>query len=139
MQVSAPVLALGYVVGIAASSVSCVMIFRHSHLRLCRPDYLRDYLAFTAPIAVSLLLVTAVEYLDKVIIGFSFDGREVGYYTASAGVIWTFSNLGKSLNTVILPKLSEYRGSESGRAEMQGMIWKTERYLALFSQSWSSC
>ena len=131
MQVSAPVLALGYVVGIAASSISCVMIFRHSHLRLCRPDYLRDYLAFTAPIAVSLLLVTAVEYLDKVIIGFSFDGREVGYYTASAGVIWTFSNLGKSLNTVILPKLSEYRGSESGRAEMQGMIWKTERYLAL--------
>lgn len=131
LQVSTPVLATGYVLGILVSLAACVYMFRHSRVRLCRPEYLRDYLTFTAPIAVSMLLVTAVEYLDKVIIGFSFDGTEVGYYTAAGGVIWTFSNLGKSLNTVILPKLSEYRGKGGDNSELQGMIWKTERYLSL--------
>lgn len=131
MQVSAQVLSAGYVIGVVASVASCILLARHSHLRLTRPEYLRDYAVFTAPIAVSFLLVTVVEYLDKVIIGFSFDSSEVGYYTAAAGIIWTFSNLGKSLNTVILPKLSEYRIRGDAGDEVQGMVWKTERYLAL--------
>lgn len=130
-EVSAATLSLGYLFGIGVSFVSCLILFRKGHPRLCRPEYLREYVVFTAPIAISFLMVTAVEYLDKVIIGFSFDAREVGYYTAAAGVIWTFSNLGKSLNTVVLPQLSEYRSHENGNEEMQRMVWNTERYLAL--------
>lgn len=130
-EVSADILCLGYIVGIVASSLMTLRLLRGSGVRLCRPEYLREYAAFTAPIAASLLMVTVVEYLDKVIIGFSFDGREVGYYTAAAGVIWTFTTLGKSLNTVILPQLPKYLAEDGGKKKVQSMIWKTERYLAL--------
>ena len=132
-QVTAIVLSMGYVVGICISVLSCVVLFRKARPRLCRPDYLRDYVMFTAPIAVSMLMVTAVEYMDKVIIGFSFDSREVGYYTAAAGVIWTFANLGKSLNTVMLPQLSKYHDAENGKEEVRRIVWGTERYLAMIS------
>lgn len=130
-QVSTEILCSAYVAGIIVSSVASVYLTRGSGVRLCRPGYMRDYMSFTAPIMISMLMVTIVEYLDKVIIGFEFDGREVGYYTAAAGVIWTFTTLGKSLNTVILPQLPKYMAMEDGRVRVQGMIWKTERYLAV--------
>lgn len=132
-QVSALVLSFGYVFGIIVSVVSCIWLFRRERPHLCRPEYLREYVKFTAPIAVSMLMVTVVEYMDKVIIGFSFDTLEVGYYTAAAGIIWTFANLGKSLNTVMLPHLSKCRDSENAVEQVSRIVWGTERYLAMIS------
>ncbi len=130
-EVSAPVLSMGYLIGVCASLSVSVWMLRRTRPHLCRPAYIREYIRFTAPVAVSMLMVTVVEYMDKVIIGFSFDGREVGYYMAAAGIIWTFTNLGRTLNTVVLPQLPRYLREERGSEKVQHIVSTTERYLAI--------
>jgi O-antigen/teichoic acid export membrane protein len=131
MQVSATVLSTAYVIGIAASISAALLLTRNLKIRLVRPTMFREYLGFAAPLIISSLLLTVLDFVDKVMIGLSGSTLEVGYYTAAMGVVFVFISLGGSLNNVILPQLSRPETVRTP-SKMEGLIWTSQKYLMMF-------
>ena len=127
---SALILSTGYVVGIVFSIVLAVFLFRGMGYRLSRPKYLKEYVKFAKPIALGLLLITAITYLDKVLVGVYWGDLEVGYYTAAFGIVGAAATLGVALNYVLLPKFSELFSS-GDRSAVKSILWKAEKFIAL--------
>jgi O-antigen/teichoic acid export membrane protein len=131
MQVSATVLSSAYVIGIIASASTALLLTRNLKVRLVRPTMFREYLSFAAPLIISSLFLTVLDFVDKVIIGLSGSTLEVGYYTAAMGVAYVFISLGGSLNNVILPQLSKPETVRTP-SKMEGLIWMSQKYLMMF-------
>ena len=130
MQVSVTVLSLAYLMGTLVSLAMTLLFFRRPKIRLVRPKYIREYAMFAAPLSVSMVLLSALNYLDKVLIGIYDGSLEVGYYAAALGVVWAFTSFGDSLNRIILPHLSKFDlyDKDSGAEEV---IWRSEKYMAM--------
>lgn len=130
MGVSATTLSLGYVVGIAASLLIAIYLFRKIGFKLTKPIYLKEYVEFAKPIAIGLLLVTAITFIDKVVVEFFCGSIELGYYTATLGVVYAATAIGIALNYVLLPKLSDLF-STGEREAAQEVLWKSEKYISI--------
>jgi O-antigen/teichoic acid export membrane protein len=131
MQVSAAVLSSAYMIGIVASASVALVLARNLKIRLVRPTMFREYLSFAAPLIISSLFLTVLDFVDKVMIGLSGSTLEVGYYTAAMGVAFVFISLGGSLNNVILPQLSKPETVRTP-SKMEGLIWMSQKYLMMF-------
>ena len=127
---TASILSMGYVVGAAFSLFIALYLFRTLHYKPTKPAYLRDYVFFAKPIAVGLLLVTAISFIDKVIIEFFWNTTELGYYTATFGVVYAATAIGVALNYVLLPKFSELF-SIKDRKSVENVLWKSEKYISM--------
>lgn len=130
MQVSVTVLSSAYLAGTLVSLAMTILFFRRPKVTFVRPKYIREYAMFAAPLSVSMVLLSALSYLDKVLVGIYDGSLEVGYYAAAMGVVWAFTSFGDSLNRIILPHLSKYDlyDKESGAEEV---IWRSEKYMAM--------
>ncbi|NLL94284.1 MAG: oligosaccharide flippase family protein [Thermoplasmatales archaeon] len=125
---SAIQLSLAYTVGGIVSLAVSILLLKMIKVRLVRPAYIRMYLRFAAPLAVSIALVSFVNSFDKVIVGAFHGTMEVAYYAAISGIVWGFSMLSNSLNAVMLPHLARYDFDED-RAPVRNLLWRTEKYL----------
>jgi len=124
------VLSSAYLAGTLVSLAMTILFFRRPKVTFVRPKYIREYAMFAAPLSVSMVLLSALSYLDKVLVGIYDGSLEVGYYAAAMGVVWAFTSFGDSLNRIILPHLSKYDlyDKESGAEEV---IWRSEKYMAM--------
>ncbi len=127
MGVDAITLSMGYVLGIAASVAVTTYLYHRCDLHLERPRFFREYAVFAAPIAFSIMSVSVIEYLDKVLIGFFGTPLDVGNYTAAFGVVGAFTTLGASLNNILLPHLSKDGVSAEKDTDT---VWMIEKYLS---------
>ena len=124
--VDAVTLSTAYIVGTAVSCVVSIAMVWKVGLRPSKPLYIREYVAFAIPLAAALILTSVVTNLDKVIIGLSYEPIEVTFYSTAVGLIASFTSIGISLNTVLLPHLSHTMDS-SKRTE--STIWGLERMM----------
>jgi len=130
MKVSPAVLSLAYLLGTLISFSLAVYLFRRPRIRLVRPVYIKEYIRFAAPLSFSILLISSLDYLDKVLVGIYSGSLEVGFYAASMGIVWAFTSFGGSLNRIMLPHLSRIdigKNPEEGERAM----WTAERYMAM--------
>ena len=130
MRVSPEVLSLAYLFGILISFTLALYLFRKPRLKLVRPAYIKEYVMFAAPLSFSVLLMSSIEYLDKVLVGVYGGSLEVGFYAASMGVVWAFTSFGGSLNKIMLPHLSKM-DIKKNPGEGEKIMWTTERYMAM--------
>lgn len=133
MYVDAVVLSSSYVIATAISGLLSIIMIHQVGLRLKKPIYIREYAVFAAPLAVALVLASVVSNLDKVIIGLFYDSMEVSYYSTAVGMIATFTAVGVSLNTVLLPLLSKNTTDKKtkDKADIEKTIWGLERSLCI--------
>lgn len=131
MQVSAGVLSSAYLIGMIIAAITSLALCRNNKIRLVRPTMFREYMRYTAPLVISSLTLMIVEALDKVMIGFSGDALEVGYYAAAMGAVVAVVMLGSSMNNVILPQLSSPEMTSS-RSKSEGLVWMSQKYLLMF-------
>lgn len=129
MGVDAVTLCTAYVVGIVVSVCATLLMLRNTGLRLRRPTLIGKYAAFAAPLAISIMSIAFIEYLDKVLIGIYHGSLETGYYTAAFGVVGAFTTLGTSLNNTLLPHLSKTSGGDRSGAE--NTLWMAEKYISV--------
>ncbi len=127
--VNAVVLSQAYVLATVVSVIISFYMVYQAKLNLVRPKYLREYTVFAMPLAIGLIMTTAVTYLDKVIVGLFFESIEVTYYSTAVGLIATFTTIGVSLNNVLLPHLS--KNIKDGESPQQ-TIWSLERAMLIF-------
>lgn len=69
MQVSVTVLSSAYLAGTLVSLAMTILFFRRPKVTFVRPKYIREYAMFAAPLSVSMVLLSALSYLDKVLVG----------------------------------------------------------------------
>jgi len=126
MYVGPITLSSAYVIATSISVVVSIYLIWKEGMRPVRPKYLREYAVFAMPLAAALILTSVVSNLDKVIVGLFYESIEVTYYSTAVGTIATFTSIGVSLNTVLLPHLSKnIQDSE----QTQKTIWDLERLL----------
>ncbi|NLN72284.1 MAG: oligosaccharide flippase family protein [Thermoplasmatales archaeon] len=130
MMVSRAILSLAYLFGTLISLFLSIYLFRKPKIRLVRPTYIREYARFAAPLSFSILLISSVDYLDKVLVGVYGGSLEVGFYAASMGVVWAFTSFGASLNKIMLPHLSKMDVKKNPK-EGEKVMWVAERYMAM--------
>lgn len=130
LKVSPTVLSLAYLFGTLISFILALYLFRRPKMRLVRPAYIKEYIMFAAPLSFSILLMSSIEYLDKVLVGIYGGSLEVGFYAASMGVVWAFTSFGGSLNKIMLPHLSKI-DIKKNPEEGENIMWTAERYMAM--------
>ncbi|AIZ57026.1 polysaccharide biosynthesis protein [Candidatus Methanoplasma termitum] len=127
---SATVLSFGYVAGAVFSIIIALYLFRKIGYRPVAPSYVKDYLLFAKPVAIGLLLIAAMSFIDRVMVG-SFCGTdELGYYSVAMGVAFAATSIGLALNYVLLPKFSELV-SVNEHDSLKNILWSSEKYLSL--------
>lgn len=130
MCVSADVLSMGYVLGIISSIAIAAYLFRGLKFKYVKPIYVKDYISFAKPVAVGLLLVTSITFIDKLFVE-HFDGiMELGYYSAAMGIVYAVTAIGVALNFILLPQMSEMFISKK-HEELRDVLWKSEKYISM--------
>ena len=119
-------LSTAYVIATSISVIVSIILIWREGMRLVRPKYLREYMVFAAPLAAALILTSAVSNLDKVIVGLFYESIEVTYYSTAVGTIATFTAIGVSMNTVLLPHLSK---NVEDSAHTEKTLWGLERLM----------
>lgn len=127
---SAAVLSAGYVAGAAFSVLVALYLFRKVGYRPVRPSYLKDYIVYAKPIVVGVLLVAAISFVDKVIVGFFWNSAELGYYTVALGVAYAATAIGVAINYLLLPKFSELF-SAGDWDSVKSTLWGAEKYISI--------
>ncbi len=126
MYVGPITLSSAYVIATSISVVVSIFLIWKEGMRPVKPKYLKEYVVFAAPLAAALILTSVVSNLDKVIVGLFYESIEVTYYSTAIGTIATFTAIGVSLNTVLLPHLSK---NVEDTYQTQTTIWNLERLL----------
>ena len=129
MHSNACTLSMAYLVGIVLSMISCLYMMRNTGIRIVKPVFIKKYAIFAAPLAISIMAIAVIEYLDKVMIGLCQGSQEVGFYTAAFGVVAAFTTLGTSLNNVLLPHIS--KSGEHDHENIQNTLWMSEKYVSM--------
>ncbi|MBR4202564.1 MAG: oligosaccharide flippase family protein, partial [Candidatus Methanomethylophilaceae archaeon] len=119
-------LSTAYVIATSISVIVSIILIWREGMRPVRPKYLREYMVFAAPLAAALILTSAVSNLDKVIVGLFYESIEVTYYSTAVGTIATFTAIGVSMNTVLLPHLSK---NVEDSAHTEKTLWGLERLM----------
>jgi len=130
MGASAVLLSFGYVIGAVCALIVSFILFRSLKVRLVRPAFFKEYVSFTAPIALSVALIAVVSYLDKVLIGAFHNEMEVGYYAAAAGIVISLFSLGLVMNSILLSHMSRLMGEEKVD-DVHNTLWVAQKYLAI--------
>ncbi|MBQ7978558.1 MAG: oligosaccharide flippase family protein, partial [Candidatus Methanomethylophilaceae archaeon] len=126
--VDAITLSTAYVIGTAVSGVVSFILIWREGLRFVKPIYLKEYSTFAMPLAAALILTSVVTNLDKVILGLSYESIEVTFYSTAVGLIASFTSVGISLNTVLLPHLSH---TMEDSKQTERTIWGLERMMCI--------
>lgn len=127
---SAVILSFSYVIGIIISFLMALLLFKKVNFKLVKPIYFRDYISFAQPIAISLLLVTAVSFIDKVLVEEFCGPIELGYYSATMGLIYAATAIGVALNFIFLPQFSDLFATKN-YDRLKETVWTSEKYLSM--------
>jgi O-antigen/teichoic acid export membrane protein len=130
MGVSAVVLSTSYIIGGVSALIVCLMMFKNVRYRPAKPLKIREYVRFTAPLALAAVLVTAMGSLDRVLIGIFCGDADVGFYSAAMGVIYAMIAVGTVFNGILLSHLSGLN-AESRTDDIRSTLWSVQKYVSI--------
>jgi len=130
MGVSAVMLSASYIIGGVSALIVCLVLFRNVRYRPAKPLRIREYVRFTAPLALAVVLITAISSLDRVLIGVFWGDADVGFYSAAMGVIYAMIAVGTVINGVLLSHLSGLN-AESRTDDIRSTLWNVQKYVSI--------
>jgi len=130
MGSTAVVLSFGYIIGVVCALAVSLFLFRSLKVRLVRPAFFKEYVSFVVPLALPVMLIAVMGYIDKFMIGTYHNELEVGFYAAAAGVIYSFVTLGVVMNGLLLSHMTKLN-KEGKRDEARNTLWSAQKYLAV--------
>ena len=123
--------AMSYVLGAFVTlSVGLYLLSRYP-LRKPSFEMLKSYFSFALPIMlISIISVISVN-IDKVMIGYFWTSKEVGYYFSVQQILQVITIISTSVGMVLFPTISGYHANRDfGRIKRDTI--KAERYISMF-------
>jgi len=130
MGVSAFMLSTSYIIGGISALVVCLMMFKNVRYRPATPLKIREYVRFTAPLALATVLIAAMGNLDRVLIGIFCGDADVGFYSAAMGVVYAMVMIGTVINGILLSHFSGLN-SRSRTDDMRNTLWSVQKYVSI--------
>ncbi|MEM0448936.1 MAG: oligosaccharide flippase family protein [Methanomassiliicoccales archaeon] len=122
------VLAMCYMMGGMTVLLVSVFLLWRQGIALKKPNLVRSYAEFAAPLAVAVVIGVVYGNIDRVSIGFFWSSTEVAIYSAAQAIMNMLFVFGSALSTLLFPTFSRMHsdGDSSGTREI---IERGERYL----------
>lgn len=97
-----------------------------------RPDLetIKSYFSFALPIMIISIISTISVNIDKVMIGYFWTSKEVGYYFGVQQFLQVITILAASVGMVLFPTISGYHANNDF-ARIRGETKKAERYISM--------
>lgn len=128
---SAVILSSGYLIGIISALCLALFYFRDYNFKFVRPTLIKYFIDFMKPVALGIVMMAVITFIDKVIIGASSGSQDVGYYSAAMGAAYAVTTLGLAINNVLLPRFSELNLAKN-RQLMKETLWYAQKYVSIF-------
>jgi O-antigen/teichoic acid export membrane protein len=123
-------LAMTYVFGMMATFFVGTWLMRRYPIKRPKMSYAKNYFVFALPLAISSVIATIANSVDKLMIGYFWTASEVGYYFTVQRIIGFIAILYMALATILFPTIS----SQHAKKNIKGVI-KTvhlsERYISM--------
>lgn len=100
-------------------------------LTAMREPIFREYLEFSAPLAIAAVFAPVAMYLDKVLIQYSTNAVETGIYYGSQSLLSFYIALGPIVASMIYPAISQLSAQRDGRERISRITSSTLRYFLL--------
>ena len=98
-----------------------------------KPDLrmMKSYFSFALPIMIISIISTISVNIDKVMIGYFWTSKEVGYYFSVQQILQVITIISTSVGMVLFPTISGYHANRDfGRIKRDTI--KAERYISMF-------
>ncbi len=123
-------LAMTYVLGIAASIIVALWLFRKYPVKKPNKVLAKNYTSFALPILlISSIGVISVN-IDKVMLGYFWTSVEVGYYFSIQQILQMLMIFHIAVGTVLFPTFSEY-SSDKNLEKIKKAAYLSERYVSM--------
>ena len=123
-------IAMAYVFGIAATVVVGFWLLRKNHWKRPSVELGKSYFAFALPIFLFSILSTVSANIDKLMIGYFWTDKQVGYYFSVQQILQIILIISVAFNTVLFPVYSEYH-SKKDIAKINSTTKVVERYISM--------
>jgi len=123
-------LAMCYAIGIGAVFLVATWLLRRYPIKRYNKELAKNYLVFALP--VMFLSVTSIiaANVDKVMLGYFWSFKEVGYYFSAQRIITLLLAIPTAVGTVLFPTISEYH-SQNNVAGIKEVTHSAERYISM--------
>jgi O-antigen/teichoic acid export membrane protein len=123
-------LAICYAIGFGAVFLVATWLLKKYPIKRYNKELAKSYFVFALP--VMLLSVTSVISLnvDKVMLGYFWTFKEVGYYFSVQRIITLLLAIPMAVGTVLFPTISEYH-SQNNVAGIKEVTHSAERYISM--------
>ncbi|HVQ01206.1 MAG TPA: flippase [Candidatus Thermoplasmatota archaeon] len=123
-------LAMAYVFGIAATVVVGFWLLRKNPWKRPSVELGKGYATFAMPILLYSILSTVSANIDKLMIGFFWTDKEVGYYFSLQQILQIILIISVAFNTVLFPVYSGYH-SKKDIQKINSTTKVVERYISM--------
>ena len=123
-------LAMTYVFGIAATVVVGFWLLRKYPLKKPNWEFFKSYFSFAFPVMfISIITVISVN-IDKIMIGFFWTAKEVGYYFAAQQITGFVGVFSTALGVILFPTISNYH-SQKNFENIKQTTYLAGRYVSM--------
>ena len=123
-------LAMCYAIGFGAVFLVATWLLRKYPIKRYNKELAKSYLVFALP--VMLLSITSIisTNIDKVMLGYFWTFKEVGYYFSVQRIITLLLAIPLAVGTVLFPTISEYHSRDNLEA-IKEITHLAERYISM--------
>jgi len=123
-------LAMTYVFGVMTTFFAGMWLLRKYPIKRPSLDMSKSYFSFALPImAISIISIISVN-IDKVMIGYFWTSKEVGYYFTVQQILQIFLIISSAIQMVLFPAISEYHSTKNF-GEIEEKVHMAERYISM--------
>ena len=123
-------LAMAYVFAVMASFFIGVWFLRKYPWKKPSWEIFKSYFSFALPIMILSAIGIISINVDKIMIGYFWTSREVGYYFTAQQVLILLTILYTAVSTVLFPTISEYHSNKNFE-KIKQTIHLAERYISM--------
>jgi O-antigen/teichoic acid export membrane protein len=123
-------LAMAYVFGISATVVVGFWLLRKNPWKKPSVELGKSYFAFAMPIFLFSIISTISANIDKLMIGYFWTDKEVGYYFSLQQILQIILIISVAFNTVLFPIYSEYHSNKDLK-KINSTTRVVERYISM--------
>lgn len=130
-SLSVIVLAFCYVLGALTQLIAALWLSKGLKISLPDRQTLKLYLNFAAPLAIAAVFSAIYLNIDKILIQFFFNSKEVGLYYGSQKLGEIFNVLSAAIMALLIPAFSMYSIAEQ-KIKSKALLFESERMMSLF-------
>ena len=126
-------LGYAYLVGILVTLLISIILFRQYPVKkAARDDYL-SYYRYSRPLMLVMIVSTAANYIDKVVLGIFSNARELGAFYAIQRLVLILFAIVTSVEAILFPQLSALHAKKNSPGELKARIHEVERWLLIIT------